>query len=507
MQPNYLKVFAAILIIAACSIGTSFAQPAAPAGKMWEKVNNLSDEFDTWDGTKWQKPLWNYGVPVQMAAGNSGVSDGNLWIKATLDNSSNRWFKTSRVMSNAQIKFPMYTECRMRTSHLSAFSTYWLNNGDSNNRDEIDICEHNSKPSWPNQPERPYTMYSQYFIVKNGVVEREHGNFDNRNLANWNPAKGKKWNEEYQILGCWWKDAYNVQFYINGEEAGSVHTTQAFTRNQNIIWDLWTSPDSWTGGIASQSDLGNDNINTMYVDWIHTYKLVNTQQFYIVNRESGKKLRVKNTTDGSALELVPASWTGNPTKWTQQMTDNGYFYLKNVSSNMYFRPTDDSDGSVLIQRPTSYNGSYTQWRRLNTGGDYFYLQNRSTGDYFRPASGNNYSQILQRPTSYTNNWTQWKFVSVSTGKALKSSSLAEKTLTPDQVLVYPNPAKGMVNVLLDPDVKQLEVTVMNMLGNVVLKDSFSENSVRLNVEHLSTGMYLLKVNTENGSQIKQLMIQ
>lgn len=259
------------------------AQPTAPEGKVWKVVPELSDEFDSWDSSKWGKSLWNYGVPVQMKAENSGVAEGNLWIKATLDKSvsqdkDGRWFETSRVMSKKQIRFPMYTECRMKTSDISAFSTYWLNNGNSNNRDEIDICEHNSKPSFIDQKDRPYTMYSQYFVVKDGDTERHHGNFDNRKLSDDNPAKGKKWNEDYQVLGCWWKDEHNIQFYINGEEAGSVQSKQVFTRKQNIIWDLWTSKDTWTGGIADKKDLSNDNINTMYVDWIHTYELVRDKE-------------------------------------------------------------------------------------------------------------------------------------------------------------------------------------------------------------------------------------
>jgi hypothetical protein len=208
-----------------------------------------------------------------MLAGNSGVSNGKLWIKATLDNSSSRWFQTSRVMSKTQIKFPMYTECSMKTAHISAYNTFWLNNGNSSNRDEIDVCENNSKPSITSQADRPYTMYSQYFIVVNNDTERAHGNFDNRNLPAGTPGKGKKWNEMFHTLGVWWKDKNNIQFYLNGKPAGKVKSTRNFTRDLNIIWDLWTKDVTWNGGIAIKSDLLDNTINTMYVDWVRTWKL------------------------------------------------------------------------------------------------------------------------------------------------------------------------------------------------------------------------------------------
>lgn len=250
------------------------AQPTAPDGMQWQKVSELSDEFNNWDETKWQKSLWNYDEPVQMKAQNSGVANGKLWIKATLDKNAVRWFETSRVMSKAQISYPMYTECKIKAAHISAYNTFWLNNGNSSNRDEIDVIENNSNPSCNCQPDFPWQMNSQYFLVIDDDTERAKGNFDTRKLSSDNPLKGVKWNEAYHTVGVWWKDKNTVQFYLNGEAAGSVNTKRIFTRSLNIIWDLWTKDADWLGGITQKEDLKNETINTMYVDWIHTYRLV-----------------------------------------------------------------------------------------------------------------------------------------------------------------------------------------------------------------------------------------
>ncbi|MEL7119373.1 MAG: T9SS type A sorting domain-containing protein, partial [Bacteroidota bacterium] len=283
------------------------AQPTPPDGFKWEAVPEITDEFDVWDNTKWFKSLWNYGEPVQMLAQNSGVSDGKLWIKATLDSGAVRWFETSRVYSRERISFPMYTECSMKTAHISAYNTFWMNNGDINNRDEIDICENNSKPSREGNDEFPYLMQSQYFITVDRDDERAKGNFDNRNLSEDNPMRGVKWNEGYHTLGVWWKDKNNVQFYLNGEPAGSVTTTRDFTRSLNIIWDLWTIDQWWSGGVAAQEDLLNDSINTMKIDWIHTYRLVedlttNTTETNL--RTQQVNIFPNPTTDGFSIEFA-----------------------------------------------------------------------------------------------------------------------------------------------------------------------------------------------------------
>ncbi|MEM0991430.1 MAG: beta-agarase [Bacteroidota bacterium] len=251
-------------------------EATTPEGMKWEKVERLSDEFDVWDSNKWFKPLWNYGIPVQMRDKNSGIENGNLWIKATLDEGEERWFETSRVQSKTRISYPMYTESRIKTAHISAYNTFWLNQGENggNSRNEIDVIENNSKPTCECQPDFPWQMNSQYFHVIDGDTKRAKGNYDNRKLSEENPMRGVPWNEDYHIVGVWWKNATDIQFYLDGEPAGSVVSERYFTRNLNIIWDLWTIDANWSGGIATQQDLLDDEINKMKIDWVRTWQLV-----------------------------------------------------------------------------------------------------------------------------------------------------------------------------------------------------------------------------------------
>ena len=267
-------------------------EDTTPEGKKWVKLESMSDEFDTWDSSKWFKSTWNYGVPVFMttSSDNSGVTDGNLWIKATLNESNpdDRWFQTARIHSKAETKYPMYTEARIIAANISAYNTYWLNNGDINNRDEIDIIENNPKPSCDCQPEFPLRMNSQYFQADSNKTPgtiRDEDNFMNTNLSNANPGKGVKWNEAYHTFGVWWKDSKNIQFYLDGEPAGSVnvghdrsgetYSDREFTRDLEIIFDLWTYHENWIGGLAKKEDLSDNTINTMKIDWVRTWKLEN----------------------------------------------------------------------------------------------------------------------------------------------------------------------------------------------------------------------------------------
>ncbi len=263
-----------------------------PETKKWVKLETMSDEFDSWNSNKWYKSTWNYGVPVFMStsSNNSGVSDGNLWLKATLNenNSEGRWFQTARIHSRTKISYPMYTEAKIKAAHISAYNTYWLNNGDINNRDEIDIIENNSKPSCTNceADNYPNQMNSQYFQAdasKTPGTIRNSDNYPRSGLSTTNPLRNKGWNEDYHTFGVWWKDAKNIQFYLNGEPAGSVvvgedksgqtYSGREFTRDLEIIFDLWTSEEGWLGGLPPKADLSNNTINTMKIDWVRTWKL------------------------------------------------------------------------------------------------------------------------------------------------------------------------------------------------------------------------------------------
>jgi len=266
-----------------------------PGGKKWVKLESMSDEFETWDSDKWFKSTWNYGVPVFMStsAANAGVTDGKLWIKATLNESNpeGRWFQTARIHSKAETGYPMYTEARIKTAHISAFNTFWMNKGEGGAgifRDEIDIIENNSKPSCNNcaADDYPVQMNSQYFHADNNLDPKEIRNKDNylrSSLSQANPLRNVGWNEDYHTYGVWWKDERNIQFYLNGEPSGNVvvgehrdgtyHPSRFFTRELEIIFDLWTNEAGWLGGLPPKSDLQNESINTMRIDWVRTWKL------------------------------------------------------------------------------------------------------------------------------------------------------------------------------------------------------------------------------------------
>jgi Secretion system C-terminal sorting domain len=86
------------------------------------------------------------------------------------------------------------------------------------------------------------------------------------------------------------------------------------------------------------------------------------------------------------------------------------------------------------------------------------------------------------------------------------SSVVEQTQPGDSILVYPNPATGIVTVL-SGGTTILGVSVQNVLGQDVLDESnLRENNSILDISKLPPGTYFLAIQTSSGTQLRKVTI-
>jgi hypothetical protein len=88
-------------------------------------------------------------------------------------------------------------------------------------------------------------------------------------------------------------------------------------------------------------------------------------------------------------------------------------------------------------------------------------------------------------------------------KTIMSTSIEEFDLN---FTVAPNPAKDFININSSEIIKNY--TLLNAIGNVVLKNSVKERSVQINVSGLNKGLYFLIVKTNlNKESVKRIVIE
>jgi len=75
--------------------------------------------------------------------------------------------------------------------------------------------------------------------------------------------------------------------------------------------------------------------------------------------------------------------------------------------------------------------------------------------------------------------------------------------------IYPNPASDFISVELKNSQVITEVSLLNNLGQVMtsVSNNGSTSKMNIDVSGMATGLYFVKVNTENASVTKKLIVK
>lgn len=81
-----------------------------------------------------------------------------------------------------------------------------------------------------------------------------------------------------------------------------------------------------------------------------------------------------------------------------------------------------------------------------------------------------------------------------------------------RVVLYPNPGNGMVHVTLTGfKGKKTELRIMNVIGNVVYREILADPEERftkiIDLTKSANGLYYVKLQTEDFSEIRKIIIQ
>jgi hypothetical protein len=243
-----------------------FAQPTPPAGQHWEVVLALTDDFQTFNASKWQlkHPTWNGRPPSTFSPDNVRFTNGLMQLEMTLadTNQSANWMHAPCVTSlTKSFTVGMYSETCVKVADLSATTSFWMQGEYS----EIDVIENfgTVKNDAFRHVETSMMSNTHYFTngwAKDIATSKEFTNLNQeRNTA------------RFFTYGVWWKNNRTVVFYRDGLEVGQVTTGGDFNESMYLFFDM--EPMSWGPGIPSASDVSDIRKNASYYRWVHTWVL------------------------------------------------------------------------------------------------------------------------------------------------------------------------------------------------------------------------------------------
>jgi beta-glucanase (GH16 family) len=250
-------------------------QPRVPEGLRWEPVTQLSDEFNgtALDTEKWQPllPYWRGRPPSRFAPENVTVSNGTLELRSaplvdTLavvkDPQKDIWISAGCVSSRLPIASYGYYEVRMRASGLPMTSSFWLQGKYS----EIDVAEQRGAP----------TKHVEDAFFMQSTVHFYFGTPQTRKSYSVKTKLSTRPNEKFYVYGVWWKDKRTVWFYLDGRKVGEATPAGDFLEPMYLIFDTEVWADQ--SGLPSIEMLNDSTRNSMKVDWVRAWRLVDVHQ-------------------------------------------------------------------------------------------------------------------------------------------------------------------------------------------------------------------------------------
>ncbi|MDR4951020.1 RICIN domain-containing protein [Chryseobacterium sp. ES2] len=271
-------------------------------------------------------------------------------------------------------------------------------------------------------------------------------------------------------------------------------------------WQHGESINEYLVGKTLQSALDPNNTSLEYTNGIELTemrRIVNGPK-YLINKKSGYVFTINTNGD-----LIQKSTSGGSNTFTISTDMYGYYKFKSQSNNVVIGSIGTNAGSKITagQNIAYPNDTNQRFRILPTGswdGTYYIQDVRSGLNLTIEGSSNDYGAKIVLGTKSGAAYEEW-FLGDAPGYASRNSvsQNADSSKSISSISVYPAPAVDYLNVKVSSDKKVKAVSVVNTMGREVFHTeqiSLEGQSVKINVQKLMTGNYMVNVVFTDGSQ-------
>jgi hypothetical protein len=90
-----------------------------------------------------------------------------------------------------------------------------------------------------------------------------------------------------------------------------------------------------------------------------------------------------------------------------------------------------------------------------------------------------------------------------------NGNLLSSINTPKNIITYigPNPVHDLLNVRLNQSIKDFKLSIYDVLGKVIIAESYQGNSLTISTQTFNKGIYFVKIDTRENSIIQKIVIE
>ncbi len=163
-----------------------------------------------------------------------------------------------------------------------------------------------------------------------------------------------------------------------------------------------------------------------------------------------------------------------------------------------------SDGTAGVTTPINETfclapGCYN-FKIMDSYGDGMTSTNNPSGSY---TIANNSGTVLAELTAANANFG----TSNTTQFCVTSSVGIEEYLLSQSVTIAPNPANENLNIQTNNNNQIESIAIYNLAGQLLIEKSVNEKMSQIDISQLNGGMYLVKVQTQFGLVVKEIVVQ
>lgn len=294
--------------------------------------------------------------------------------------------------------------------------------------------------------------------------------------------------------------------YMNGTLKTSVTSTSA------SITGL-TAATSYSFFVKAKDAAGNASANSTTINATTTSASLITDLYfseYIEGSSNNKILEIANGT-GSSVALssyVVKKQTNGAGAWSTGITLSGTlangakYVMVNSSTNSACYPVASANyssaGSELTFNGNDAVGLFKNGVLIDIIGTF----NGGTANFSADETLRRKTTVAV-PKSTFNKTTDWTVYALDTCSGIGNKVAEEDTISFDYKL-YPNPSNGTFTIQLADNSMVYDVEVFSAVGQKVFEKTGTTETLEIN--HLQSGIYLIKVNSSGESLTKKIII-